>query len=113
MLKTILDQNYIEPKRIYVSRRITLYKGQIRFPEQRRIPLSGHLEICAGNIVIKISRSRSASIQFPPQEGLNKEMFFIEKYKPPPKRTHNLLTSLFYIHLYISISINSELHLCT
>ena len=76
--------NYLGQTSISLRKRTTLHKEQIRFPQYRQIPLSGHLERCARNItpIFTIFPFFKLKDAISPEERLNKEAYFIQKYGP-------------------------------
>jgi hypothetical protein len=67
-----------------LRQRITVHKQQIRFPEYRQIPLSEHIETCAGNRQpnFRVFPLYLCSDNFSNLQRINKENMLIEKYRP-------------------------------
>ena len=67
---------------------MTVHRQQIRDPTIRQITLSGHLENCARSktpqfFIFPIYQCTNATTE---QERINKETYFITKYKPELNR---------------------------
>lgn len=77
-------QDYVGSTGLSLRRRCTLHRQQIAFPEYRMIPFSEHIEKCAKQLLPQflIFPFYQCAFGSSTQMRLNKETFFIEKYKP-------------------------------
>ena len=68
-----------------LRKRMTVHRQQIKHPETRMLPLSGHLDVCGGGnfTIFPLYKFSDGTTE---QERENKEHKFINKYKPKLNR---------------------------
>ena len=75
-------ENYIGQTGTKLRTRFTVHRQQIRDPSVRKISLSEHLEECANTNNYSIFPFYQCHDECTEAERINKETFFIRKYKP-------------------------------
>ena len=77
-------EHYIGQTGMTLRRRMTIHRQQIREPYTRKIPLSEHIDNCAGQTMPNyfIFPFYQCSDSTTEQQRINKEMLFINKYRP-------------------------------
>lgn len=77
-------EHYIGQTGSILRTRMTVHRQQIRDPSTRMLPVSGHIDICAGNIRpnFKVFPLYLFTKDTTELQRINKETLFIRKYKP-------------------------------
>lgn len=78
------NQEYIGQTSLTIRKRMTIHRQQIRDPTTRMIPLSGHIDTCAANLIpnFLVFPLYQFSTETTQQQRENKEQLFIQKYRP-------------------------------